>query len=578
MGCGSSRSSVSPWPQPGAPSPRARKRPLLVAWQRAVNEKPKQARFDASPRTSEDSGYEAKDRIHAATTTTTKKADDSSPFFVFPRPPRIRRASSASAIAVDIELPAKLPSGLGKSRSVHSIRSYHQKRSESSSSTPVVVPRSPSTVSRAVLKECIAVALAGVGDVSTTTLPSPPSMQSLTASRLSDDGGNLLSPAPPIVGLMSRISVSPKSGGGRAEIEDMVDQMLIDVGKSDKKRTSAGSAVSMLVMRPSLVAGFGMPSSLKQMSEAEAVEMAKRKELEMSEIGLSEELVTSFELYNHMNAGVLNAYLSDPFYVLLLDARSDEAYRRAHINTARWYKEVTMDMRFLIDAHSYMDQYSLVVIYDEDGSPADDESSGMQLLKQLEGLGLERVSFLLGGFESFHQDFSFLCGSKIHWSDEDREKIESYPSSIIAGKLYQGNCEHARSETVFMDLGISHVVNVSSEHRNSFERRAKYLKISVLDERESSLLEYFEKTTDFLLDAFRVGGTAFVHCTRGVSRSSSITIALLMKRYNWTLGTAFEFLKDRRPGIRPNRSFLEQLSKWEKRIHGQATTDIDDLW
>ena len=140
------------------------------------------------------------------------------------------------------------------------------------------------------------------------------------------------------------------------------------------------------------------------------------------------------------------------------------------------------------------------------------------------------------------------------------------------------------------------------------------MKISVLDERESSLLEYFEKTTDFLckqyivyeyviydsfvVDAFRVGGTAFVHCTRGVSRSSSITIALLMKRYNWTLGTAFEFLKDRRPGIRflsrvtwcagtgserilsirPNRSFLEQLSKWEKRIHGQATTDIDDLW
>ena len=42
-----------------------------------------------------------------------------------------------------------------------------------------------------------------------------------------------------------------------------------------------------------------------------------------------------------------------------------------------------MDMRFLIDAHSYMDQYSLVVIYDEDGSPADDESSGKR--QRIEG-------------------------------------------------------------------------------------------------------------------------------------------------------------------------------------------------
>eukprot|EP00118_Oscarella_pearsei_P026978 m.310615 g.310615 ORF g.310615 m.310615 type:complete len:620 (+) comp53162_c0_seq1:182-2041(+) len=619
MGCGSSRAAVSPWPAVNQNRRQSRKR---FAWQNSPTS-PKQARISPpsveflDPKARPDSNtHESEikndferlkvqsDEKPTLSVVSSSDGNDDADVGVpvvspVDRPFRLSRLSSTMSESPSFSFPSlessyrrslsaselsNLPVGLGRSRSIRSIRSYHHRKSEQESPTAAAtgLPHPGQTVSRAVLKECVAISLA-CADLKTSpdqildrNLP-PPVGKRLSGrhsvfkeSPLLSDG---LSKSPGI-GVASRASVismssAASSVAGKVELEDLVDRVLTDVHGASKKMSS-GSAVSMLVMRPSLVV---FPGTITEVDTTE-IEKIKKGELERSEIGLSEELVTPFELYNHMNAGVIHSYLSDPFYLLILDVRSDDLYQKSHISTARWHKDVTMDMRFLIDPSSYLDQYSLVVIYDN----GDDKGLGMQLLKEFETLGIERVSFLLGGFKSFRHQFSYLCDAKSYWSDKDRQDIEAYPSAVIAHKLFQGNCQHASSERVFHDLGITHVVNVTSEHRNSFDESVTYLKISVLDERESNLFPYLNKTTDFLMNALQTGGIAFVHCTRGVSRSSTVTIAFLMKRYSWTLGTAFEFLKDRRPGIRPNRGFLEQLSKWEEAIQGVATTDIDELW
>jgi protein-tyrosine phosphatase len=121
-------------------------------------------------------------------------------------------------------------------------------------------------------------------------------------------------------------------------------------------------------------------------------------------------------------------------------------------------------------------------------------------------------------------------------------------------------------------------VNATVEHPNWFDHLAKYMRIPVADERESNLFDKLSETTKFIMSALSGDGTVLVHCNQGVSRSSTVTIAFLMERFNWTLETSYEFLKDRRPGIRPNRGFLQQLSLWEKSVHGRVITDIDELW
>eukprot|EP01137_Pigoraptor_chileana_P031416 Opistho-2@19227 len=78
----------------------------------------------------------------------------------------------------------------------------------------------------------------------------------------------------------------------------------------------------------------------------------------------------------------------------------------------------------------------------------------------------------------------------------------------------------------------------------------------------------------FCLDDNRKCGPVFVFCNMGVSRSSTIVIAYMMRHKKWTLLESFEYLKSRRRGVCPNRGFQLQLSNLEELIFGEAKTDI----
>jgi protein-tyrosine phosphatase len=60
------------------------------------------------------------------------------------------------------------------------------------------------------------------------------------------------------------------------------------------------------------------------------------------------------------------------------------------------------------------------------------------------------------------------------------------------------------------------------------------------------------------------GRTTIVHCEMGVSRSSSIVLAYLMKYHRMSLEDAFAFLRQRRPFVKPNAGFWRQLQKYER--------------
>lgn len=49
----------------------------------------------------------------------------------------------------------------------------------------------------------------------------------------------------------------------------------------------------------------------------------------------------------------------------------------------------------------------------------------------------------------------------------------------------------------------------------------------------------------------------------GVSRSSSVVIAYLMKSRHLEYGAAFEFVKSKRRFVQPNNGFIGQLKLWQ---------------
>ena len=69
-----------------------------------------------------------------------------------------------------------------------------------------------------------------------------------------------------------------------------------------------------------------------------------------------------------------------------------------------------------------------------------------------------------------------------------------------------------------------------------------------------------------------------VHCTMGVSRSSTIVCAYLMKSRGISVQAALDMVKEKRQGVRPNPGFIKQLGEWEVLILGKLVTDLDAIF
>ena len=67
-----------------------------------------------------------------------------------------------------------------------------------------------------------------------------------------------------------------------------------------------------------------------------------------------------------------------------------------------------------------------------------------------------------------------------------------------------------------------------------------------------------------------------VHCNLGISRSTSLILAYLMKTFNATLMEAFKYLRHRRPIVCPNLGFLHQLIDFEYELFSYRYTDPHD--
>jgi len=87
----------------------------------------------------------------------------------------------------------------------------------------------------------------------------------------------------------------------------------------------------------------------------------------------------------------------------------------------------------------------------------------------------------------------------------------------------------------------------------------------VSDIPREDVLQYFEETYLFIDEAVNDenSGSILIHCYFGVSRSATIVLAYLMKKYQITLEEAQDRVKARRSVIGPNFGFLAQLKLYE---------------
>ena len=99
----------------------------------------------------------------------------------------------------------------------------------------------------------------------------------------------------------------------------------------------------------------------------------------------------------------------------------------------------------------------------------------------------------------------------------------------------------------------------------AFTSQFKYKVIQVMDVPWENLGKYFPDAVAFIRGAIQSGGTVFVHCWAGVSRSSSCVIAYLMSEHGLSLSSAINLVRRQRPIINPNPGFIKQLQAFERK-------------
>lgn len=144
----------------------------------------------------------------------------------------------------------------------------------------------------------------------------------------------------------------------------------------------------------------------------------------------------------------------------------------------------------------------------------------------------------------------------------------------ILDHLFLGCRKAASTPQKLRELGITRILNVTPvasqvEILDSFV----YKQIAVEDSHDVNMLQHLPDAFAFIEDARLCRERVLVHCHAGMSRSVTIILAYLMKYYEHSLESAYDFVKQRKSDIAPNFSFMGQLLEFQLRLSPVGTPD-----
>ena len=136
--------------------------------------------------------------------------------------------------------------------------------------------------------------------------------------------------------------------------------------------------------------------------------------------------------------------------------------------------------------------------------------------------------------------------------------------SRITPHILIGGIAEAYDYRWLKSQGVTHIVNAAIEVPNFYPNDFTYLRLHLLDVPQQNLNQAFDKSYVFIKRAINGGGTVFVHCMAGVSRSSSIVINYLMRDSGYSYNHIYSYVKSRHSKTEPNSGFVNQLRRVDR--------------
>jgi protein-tyrosine phosphatase len=142
------------------------------------------------------------------------------------------------------------------------------------------------------------------------------------------------------------------------------------------------------------------------------------------------------------------------------------------------------------------------------------------------------------------------------YSIEDIAKI----SSIFDNLLYLGS-QSSTHHDILVKHNIQHVISIGC---NPLERNIRIFKYEIEDNGDTKNVDDFfnaimPEIHTIINESIHLKQPILVHCQAGISRSASVIISWLMVYKNMTYEDAYTYVKERRPVISPNITFVEYM-------------------
>ncbi|KAJ1547520.1 hypothetical protein HK096_002550 [Nowakowskiella sp. JEL0078] len=281
------------------------------------------------------------------------------------------------------------------------------------------------------------------------------------------------------------------------------------------------------------------------------------------------------------------------------------------------------DLSTILDYYFARRKDAIVILYDETG---EDNSFSSQLASIISQEGISKgVYYIDGGAKRLSEAYPKLLRTSLGAEDDEiqikvsslvskiQQKITIYtlksrqdqlinavwyginsdiPARILPG-LFLGSCLVATSKHV-EKLKITHILRFGSGFENHCQPSKIYHHTLIPDEtsEENSNNEviyydfpiedipttpintFFHITASIITSLLAQNKRILVHCHAGVSRSATIILAFLMIKKQMSLYEAWNFVFVRRPIIRPNEGFAEELRKLDEELKVLNEKDI----
>lgn len=138
---------------------------------------------------------------------------------------------------------------------------------------------------------------------------------------------------------------------------------------------------------------------------------------------------------------------------------------------------------------------------------------------------------------------------------------------LVTDSLYIGNLKAARNRDLLRSKGISHLVVAGTGLGEFFPGEFQYKTVNAMDSPEEDFYSLFREIVEFIEGAIQGAGIVLVHwyCLGsyyGISRSSTVVMAYLIKARGFTVDQALGFLVSKHPESAPNQGFIQQLEAY----------------